>query len=155
MNKKVERDFMVGNLRCLVIGLSGGWRCGYVGIDKGHPWYCVDYNEIDVNVHGGLTYGGTSPIGDDSQRYYLGFDCTHLGDGFDMKLINDMAEDSRELSVIKFNAELCAAYGNKVWSTTDVENEVLKLASQIMGIEKEPAERELQQTQEPNNSPKL
>ena len=44
---------------------------GYVRIPESHPWHGLDYDDIDVNVHGGLTYGH----GD-----WVGFDCMHLGD---------------------------------------------------------------------------
>lgn len=30
---------------------------GYVQIPKDHPWYGLPYAEIDVDVHGGLTFG--------------------------------------------------------------------------------------------------
>ena len=34
-----------------------GWGNGYVLIPPGHKYYGVDYNDIPVKVHGGLTYG--------------------------------------------------------------------------------------------------
>ena len=130
-SKKIEKDFMVGNLRCLVIGLSGGWRCGYVGIPKEHPLYAIDYDKIEADVHGGLTYGSTSPVGDEDQRYYVGFDCCHCGDGFDIALIDELAQDSKMLEVNKINAQLCADYTDKVWTTEEVEDEVRRLANCI------------------------
>lgn len=130
-SKKIEKDFMVGNLRCLVIGLSGGWRCGYVGIPKEHPMYAIDYDKIEADVHGGLTYGSTSPVGDKDQRYYVGFDCCHCGDGFDIALIDELAQDSKMLEVNKINAQLCADYTDKVWTTEEVEDEVRRLANWI------------------------
>jgi hypothetical protein len=44
---------------------------GYVRIPKGHPWHGLGYDDIDVRVHGGLTY---------SEGDWIGFDCLHLGD---------------------------------------------------------------------------
>ena len=46
---------------------------GYVKIPEGHHWHGLDYDEIYVDVHGGLTYGG-GPSG------WVGFDCLHCGD---------------------------------------------------------------------------
>lgn len=46
---------------------------GYVKIPAGHHWHGLDYDEIDVEVHGGLTYGG-------GQSGWIGFDCLHCGD---------------------------------------------------------------------------
>lgn len=42
---KVEADFEHEGLRCVVLGLNFGHRCGYVGITKEHPLYGVDYND--------------------------------------------------------------------------------------------------------------
>lgn len=69
-------------LKCLVLRAQHlGHLNGYVGVPEGHPAYDRDYNEIDVEVHGGLTFGD---FGDGQLRpkgfYWLGFDCAHLGD---------------------------------------------------------------------------
>lgn len=44
---------------------------GYVQIPEGHPWRGLDYDDIDVRVHGGLTYADNG---------WIGFDCLHRGD---------------------------------------------------------------------------
>lgn len=45
---------------------------GYVKIPEDHPWFEKHYDDIPVQVHGGLTYG------DDGG--WIGFDTAHLGD---------------------------------------------------------------------------
>ncbi len=45
MGYKVESDFMHEGCRCVVIMTTMGHRCGYVGIDKAHPLYEVDYGQ--------------------------------------------------------------------------------------------------------------
>jgi hypothetical protein len=45
---------------------------GYVKIPAGHHWHGLDYDDIGVDVHGGLTYG--------SENGWVGFDCLHCGD---------------------------------------------------------------------------
>ncbi len=37
-------------------GMRHGWGNGYVVIFKGHLMYGKNYNEVPVNIHGGLTY---------------------------------------------------------------------------------------------------
>jgi len=62
-----------------------GWGNGYVCIPNGHPMYGVPYDDIPVDVHGGLTFSNYSneidwpevPKGD---FWVVGFDCAHLGD---------------------------------------------------------------------------
>jgi hypothetical protein len=51
---------------------SMGHLCGYIQVDADHPWYGKDYNNVDVEVHGGLTYTTSSG--------WFGFDCAHSGD---------------------------------------------------------------------------
>lgn len=34
-----------------------GWGNGYVLLPTNHPFYGIDYDDINVRVHGGLTYG--------------------------------------------------------------------------------------------------
>ena len=42
--------------RCTMLrGALGNW-CGYVGINGNHPCAGKDYDDLDVSVHGGLTY---------------------------------------------------------------------------------------------------
>jgi hypothetical protein len=52
-----------------------GHLCGYVILPKGHKYYGLDYDDIPVSVHGGLTY---STLID--ENWVIGFDCAHGGD---------------------------------------------------------------------------
>jgi hypothetical protein len=69
-----------------------GALCGYVGVPEDHPWHGKHYDEVDADVHGGLTY---ADIGDGDEEHgichvpdpgepdrlwWLGFDCAHVGD---------------------------------------------------------------------------
>lgn len=82
-------------LPCLIVRGGGGALCGYVGISKSHPYFEKSYNDVDVDVHGGLTFSehcmphkdnperGICHIvedGDDDNIWWLGFDCGHSGD---------------------------------------------------------------------------
>lgn len=73
---------------------SGAW-CGYVGVPEGHPFFKMDYADIDdINVHGGLTFSSVchpSVKGEaygichvaapgHSEVWWLGFDCSHWQD---------------------------------------------------------------------------
>lgn len=55
---------------------SGAW-CGYVSIRSDHPFFGVDYNEVEAPVHGGLTY---SEFTKTPELWELGFDCAHYND---------------------------------------------------------------------------
>ena len=57
-------------------------RCGYV--ESPPALVGKDYDNINVRVHGGLTYAAPNNPGvveDKSGSYWFGFDCAHAGDG--------------------------------------------------------------------------
>ena len=71
-------------------GLDTGWGNGYVLVPKGHPFYGVYYDEIDVDVHGGLTFSELVDAeivkrwpgltDDDIGFWIIGFDTAHARD---------------------------------------------------------------------------
>lgn len=62
----------------------GTHPCCYVEIPKGHKYYNVHNDEINVNCHGGLTYSNSylkSVTGDEpTDRWFIGWDYAHYGD---------------------------------------------------------------------------
>jgi hypothetical protein len=62
--------------------IQHGWGNGYVKLVEGHPWYKMDYDDIPVSVHYGLTFGRMM---DENSRYHppgfwIGFDTAHHED---------------------------------------------------------------------------
>lgn len=71
----------------------GNW-CGYVGLPPEHPWHGKTYDDLDIDVHGGLTYSeacdenateehGICHVPDPGRPddvWWLGFDCGHAHD---------------------------------------------------------------------------
>ncbi len=72
---KPEKEWISNGLKCHVMRCefqSGTYhRCGYVTLPKNHICYEFSYDDVPVEVHGGLTYGG---------KDCYGFDCGHAGD---------------------------------------------------------------------------
>jgi hypothetical protein len=65
------------------------FRCGYVRVPKGHPWHGKDYDQIEAEVHGGLTFAEPDmpcDKGGPDDAYWVGFDCGHFGDAADPDL---------------------------------------------------------------------
>lgn len=81
-----------------------GYRCGYVRVEPGHPWYgkkdvCYvdgcwedtphDCQRLKARMHGGCTfgeYGKACPTHGSEAEWWIGFDCAHLGDAPDPTL---------------------------------------------------------------------
>jgi len=91
MKFTVEKDWTTeAGLRAVVIATPMGHRCGYVGISKGSPLYGLGYDDVDVSVHGGLTYASgynTYPV--ESDLYWFGFDCAHYDDKKDFSIMDE------------------------------------------------------------------
>jgi hypothetical protein len=54
--------------------MFGGFLNGYVAIPADHYLYQKRYEEINIDCHGGLTFGECS------DRHWIGFDCAHSYD---------------------------------------------------------------------------
>jgi len=90
---KIQWQDEATNLPCLAVRHeSFGHWCGYVGVGPGHPSHGKGYNDVDVDVHGGLTFAdkcvGTPErgvchvpeAGEPDHVWWLGFDCAHAFD---------------------------------------------------------------------------
>lgn len=52
--------------------------CGYVKLPDNYSRDWVGYDEIPVEIHGGVTFFGE--LSDVKDEIWIGFDCAHLGD---------------------------------------------------------------------------
>jgi len=53
----------------------GGHLCGYICLPKESKYYGKAYDDIPIEVHGGLTFGQNGDVGQ-----WIGFDCAHSVD---------------------------------------------------------------------------
>lgn len=75
-------------LPCLIVRGPSGALCGYVGVPAPHPAHGKDSGDVEVHVHGGLTYSSrcagvichVPEAGESDDAWWLGFDCNHSGD---------------------------------------------------------------------------
>ena len=71
-------------------GVTTGWGNGYVIVPKGHKAHGIEYDELEIDVHGGLTYSQEItehqlemfPSLDESDigGWIVGFDTAHFND---------------------------------------------------------------------------
>jgi hypothetical protein len=93
---KIQWQDEATGLPCLIVRNTRvtGALCGYVGVAEGHPDFAKGYNDVEVEVHGGLTFAAFCTETDDESSHichrpapgepdhvwWLGFDCSHSGD---------------------------------------------------------------------------
>jgi hypothetical protein len=79
-------EFAYKNYKCIVIRIVsrdgpqekhvfGGYLCGYVQVPTEHPYFGKDYDDMDIECHGDLTYSEG-----EGEVWLIGFDCAHSGD---------------------------------------------------------------------------
>lgn len=55
---KIQWQDEATGLPCMIVRGPSGALCGYVGLLPGHPFHGKSYDDPNVDVHGGLTFGG-------------------------------------------------------------------------------------------------
>lgn len=97
-------------------GMDHGWGNGYVLIPKGHSYHGVKYENIPVNVHGGLTFGML--VTEDALTYFPGLSKEDIGCwmvGFDTAHYQDTSRNfpkervEKETENLKWQLEQYAA----------------------------------------------
>lgn len=134
---KVQFPDPTTGLPCLIVRNLIGALCGYVGVSSEHPTYGKNYGDVDVDVHGGLTFSSkclptedkahgichVDPENDDV--WWLGFDCGHAWD-----FVPGMAKYHKE-----FNLQFGS---NDVYRDIEyVRGECARLAQQLAAMTEE------------------
>lgn len=90
----------------------------YIKIPKNHKYYKKEYDEIDIDVHGGLTYSKEHLWISETERiegWFIGWDYAHYMDyaGYEEKLPTNVRT------------------GGKKWTTEEIFKEVKEACYQI------------------------
>lgn len=89
---KQEKRFDYKGFPCVILFVPMGYRCGYVGMSQNTE---IDIDSIDC--HCGITYSETHLHNQtDTDKLWIGFDCGHACDGYDVAKIKELyADDER------------------------------------------------------------
>ena len=136
----VEKDFEYKGLRCVVIFSMNGWRNGYVGVPKSNKYYGKDYCDVEQELnygdcHGGITYSSSEENSDypvESDLWWFGFDCAHLGDGKDLDLAYEKFPEYREQILATKQVEDMFPIYELVRDLGYVEQNCISLANQLL-----------------------
>lgn len=96
----------------------------YVEVPKDHKYYLKNCDEIDIDVHGGLTYSNNYLIVEGEKItncWFIGWDYAHFGDfiGYELNY------------PIKFRTN------GKKWTTKEIQKDVYEVCKQLIKVEKE------------------
>ena len=98
----------------------GSHPCAYVELNKEHPYYgkCnCDAYDLDINVHGGITYGNYG-LGStvSNEHFILGWDYNHFND-------------------YNYNDEKYGLTSGKKWTTEEIFEDVKNVINQLREME--------------------
>jgi|SRR5579864_3325511 len=138
---KVEREWSHAGLQCAVVqARQCSNRCGYVRVPPTHPAHGKDYDAVDIDVHGGLTFSSLEPCStnEDGQGFWFGFDCAHFGDATidpQITLENAPTPELRKLLEINLKYPIRGEEDDHFWTQLEVERETERLAEQLAHME--------------------
>lgn len=126
MQKIIEKEFIYKGIACYITLDAMGIRCGYVALPQ------EDYINCGIDAlecHGGITYVGKRLPGidkNDGDKYIIGFDCAHGGDGRDVEKAKEAFGEYNLLTIFG-----CA--NEEIRTVEFCEKELVKLVDQIKG----------------------
>lgn len=129
-NYVVEKIGEYNGYKYAVCLMSLGHRCGYVAIPKGHRYYGTEYDFLDIDCHGGLTYSDSGYPLDDG-NWYIGFDTAHLGDGKDIKALMKYYPNRKDVKAIVDLEMNMFGVDRHIWSIDDIEAECRHIIRQL------------------------
>lgn len=109
---------------CYYILNLGTHPTAYVEVPKDHKYYLKNYDEIDIDVHGGLTYSDNYLIVEGEKItncWFIGWDYAHFDDfiGYELNYPNEFRTNGKK------------------WTTEEIQDDVYKVCKQLHSLEKE------------------
>jgi hypothetical protein len=91
----------------------GTHPCAYVKIPMGDKFYNVEYDDVDIDCHCGLTYSNKSLRSVDESGWFIGWDYAHYGD---------------------YTGSLGWVPEDKKWTTLEIYNECKNVVEQLIEL---------------------
>jgi len=139
-NEPDKIQFEYKNFPCLIVRNRFGALCGYVGVEENHWAFKKGWDDLNLNVHGGITFTDFCQNGDECSSichkveqeendcvWWIGFDCAHGGDYY--------PEMSRAISIIEKFGEFSEYGFSRLGTYKDMEyvkHEIYELVEQLI-----------------------
>ena len=127
--KEEYRGFTYLVLACC----NQGYRCGYVQIPEGHPYYeNREFTKFNVGyeINWGMTFSGRLK---GQTGWWIGFDCHHINNGVDTKLIYDNYPAEEAEQILDDLEELYYEdFYKYAPSKTDVERDCMGIIDELL-----------------------
>lgn len=124
----VEEQRKYRGIEYTILFNKSGWRTAYLNV-TGSVLQNVDYNNIDLDVHGGLTYSNDhlpferkTPV--NREFWYIGWDYAHLEDGCD-------PDKTLEYFGTNYEAKIFNGLGLHCYSLEEVRNDCIEAINEL------------------------
>lgn len=130
-NHFIEEQRKYRGIEYTILFNRGGYRTAYLNI-TGSTLQNVDYMNISLDVHGGLTYSGDhlpfeSDIPIDRQFWFIGWDYAHFADGTDPVKTENIFGNNYE-------AILLNKFGHHCYSLPEVRIDCLNAINELLNM---------------------
>lgn len=124
MKPIVEEVFEYKGIKCAILLQGLGHRTAYINV-IGTDLEFIDYNNIDIEVHGGLTYSSMALYGCDN-GWWIGWDYMHYMDAPDYvsQIIHTTDIEDAELLVQRIRYSSYNDY--HVWTFDEVKADIME-----------------------------
>lgn len=124
----IEKQCKYRGIEYTILLNEGGWRTAYLNV-TGSVLQNVDYTNINLDVHGGLTYSASylpyeldgSPEGN---AWYIGWDYAHAFDGVDSEKVKEYFGEVRFTPLV-------SREGYKIYTLEDVKHECIEAINEL------------------------
>lgn len=138
MKPVLECKFDYKGYPCVVLFMPGAYRCGYVGVPYNHKLAKKGVNDLShLSCHGGITYAESCLYDcNDDNTWWIGFDCAHWCDGYDIETAEQYFGEEPEFKRIFYTMEDFWRQSNndseiEIRSLAYVKDECKKLIDQV------------------------
>lgn len=124
----IEEQRTYRGIQYTILLNDAGWRTAYLNV-TGSVLQNVDCNDINVDVHGGLTWSDNrlpfeTDIPENREFWYIGWDYAHYMDGFDFEAV------IKYFGKVGINS-LLQRIGSHVFTLEDVRNDCIKAINEL------------------------
>lgn len=139
MKPIVEKLWEYKGYRCAVLFQPMCHRCGYIEIPKDSKYFNVAYDDIPIDVHGGLTYGRdylSEVSKQEDGTYWIGWDYAHYMDCNDYEsALEYYKDDEKAVEQILRMKEIMSYSEGWSYSQTSVECDCERVVEQLIELD--------------------
>lgn len=122
MKPIVEEVFEYRGFKCAILLQALGHRTAYINVIDTDLKF-VDYNSIDIEVHGGLTYSSITLFGCDN-GWWIGWDYMHYMDAPDYASLIIHTTDIEDAKLVAHRIRYSSYDDGHVWSFDEVKQDI-------------------------------